>query len=350
MSLEKSILVDFERLKYPYTGLFSYAQGLGRELIKIKEESDHLTYFLPKKYKDVFGNKVNYLIQSPLQKVIFPESSRFDIWHSTYQGSPYYPRKSSVKIIQTIHDLNFIYEKSNDPGKLKLYTKKVQEGIDRADIITTISEFTMQEIEKYLKIGNQEKKVIYNGCDLIPYEGFEDPIIKPNGKFLFSLGTVLPKKNFHTLPALLIGNDYELIIAGINDSPYQIKIWEMARRFKVENRVKLIGPIPEDSKYWYFKNCSAFLFPSLTEGFGLPAVESMYFGKPLFLSDKTSLPEIGGDQAFYFRSFEPDHMREVFEKGMSEFDYQRTPALLRARYENFTWKKSAEQYLDLYRK
>jgi len=346
--MSQSVLIDLERLKYPYTGLYNFAENLGRELILQKDEKTHLTYFLPKKYEGSFGPDVDYFIQNPVQKFIFPFTGKFKAWHSTYQGSAYYPRNRSVKIIQTVHDLNFLYEKSHRPDKIKAQLKKIQAGLDRADSITAISAFTLGEIENHLRLGNQERRVIYNGCQVKTFEGFDTPGYRPERPYLFSMGTVLPKKNFHVLPALLVGNDYELVLAGLNQHPYQEKIWEEAARFGVRDRVHILGPVNEENKYWYYKNCLAFVFPSLAEGFGLPVVESMYFGKPLFLSDKTSLPEIGGDLAYYFRDFDPEHMRAVFESGINVFDIQLGPKLLRARYEFFSWKNAASQYLPLY--
>jgi glycosyltransferase involved in cell wall biosynthesis len=107
--------------------------------------------------------------------------------------------------------------------------------------------------------------------------------------------------------------------------------------------------VTEEDKYWYYKNCTAFTFPSLAEGFGLPVVEAMYFGKPLFLSSHTCLPEIGGDLAYYFdRDFDPEDMRAVFENGMNRYN-QELGIRLRQRACDFSWEKCAASYLKIYR-
>ena len=77
----------------------------------------------------------------------------------------------------------------------------------------------------------------------------------------------------------------------------------------------------------------------------------MTYGKPIFLSRLTSLPEIGGDQAFYWDNFEPKSMSELVRKGLAEYDkdpseYSRT-AMQRAA--SFDWGKAARAYLELYR-
>jgi glycosyltransferase involved in cell wall biosynthesis len=90
------------------------------------------------------------------------------------------------------------------------------------------------------------------------------------------------------------------------------------------------------------------MFPSLTEGFGLPALEAMYFGRPVFLSNLTSLPEIGGEEAFYWHDFEPASMKRCVEQGLANFDAQ-AGARVRARALSFSWDRCTDEYLALYR-
>lgn len=150
------------------------------------------------------------------------------------------------------------------------------------------------------------------------------------------------------LPALLVGNDYELVIAGLNDFPYTQKVLTEARKHGVESRVKLAGAITDEEKFWYYKNCLAFVFPSIGEGFGLPVLEAMQFGKPVFLSTATSLPEIGGAAAYYFNDFDPPAMQQVFEKGMNDYNnFQRKEKIIQ-HAAGFNWTAAAKAYLDLY--
>jgi glycogen synthase len=91
------------------------------------------------------------------------------------------------------------------------------------------------------------------------------------------------------------------------------------------------------------------MLPSLAEGFGIPVVEAMKFGKPVFLSNLTSLPEIGSDVAFYFNSFKPDHMLSVFNEGMTEYKRNGLANKLIKRGNEFCWDEKAAQYIDVYR-
>ena len=75
----------------------------------------------------------------------------------------------------------------------------------------------------------------------------------------------------------------------------------------------------------------------------------MKFGKPIFLSNLTSLPEIGGDVSFYFSSFEPDHMQQVFDDGMVEYQRNGLAKRIVARGNQFSWQEKAMDYLNVYR-
>ena len=87
----------------------------------------------------------------------------------------------------------------------------------------------------------------------------------------------------------------------------------------------------------------------MSEGFGLPVIEAMLMGKPVFLSKLTCLPEIGGPEAFYWDNFEANNMREVFENGMTVYESDPGKAeRIQQHAAQFSWEKAAKAYLDLY--
>jgi glycosyltransferase involved in cell wall biosynthesis len=106
--------------------------------------------------------------------------------------------------------------------------------------------------------------------------------------------------------------------------------------------------ISDAQKSWAFAHCAGFLFPSFTEGFGLPPVEAMQFGRPVFLSRLTSLPEIGGDVAEYFDAFDPASMRQVVERGLERSRAPGHADAIRAHAARFDWDRAAGEYLALY--
>lgn len=340
-----NIIFDCERMRHPYTGLFEYCVQLGKSLQTCTTADDRISYYVPKQYVHYF-EKQRCLIHKRFHKWFLPLTGHENIWHTTYQGSRYMQRNRTMKNVLTIHDLNFLYEKT--ALKTDKYLRKLQKNIDSADYIVTISEYAKNDILNYLKMNDKPISVIYNGCNVLEFPDYNAPVYRPAVPFLFAMGTVLPKKNFHILPCLLKNNDYELVIAGKGNDDYIQKIVEEAKKHNVADRVKLTGPVKNEDKYWYLKNCSAFLFPSLAEGFGIPPIEAMHFGKPVFLSTKTSLPEVGGQHAYYFNDFEPENMCGVFETGMSHYAQTNPRSLIIQHANQFNWKESAKAYWKVY--
>lgn len=342
------ILFDCERMKYPNTGLFSFCHELGSALVRKADACEMLYFYMPKELGRHFGPNACYVWQNSLHKFFLRETNGIDIWHTTYQSSPYRSRKKGMHKVLTIHDLNFLHEgKTKD--KQKRYLAAIQQNIDDADRIVTISQFAREEVLKYLDARGKQIHVIHNGASVREFPEFDSPRYRPARPYFFAMGTVLPKKNFHVLPRLLQHIDAELIIAGNINHAYCELIMAEAQLYKVADKVKVTGPVSDEEKYWYLKNCKAFLFPSLAEGFGLPVIEAMYFGKPVFLSDRTSLPEIGGDAAYYFHDFDAAYMQDVLEKGLTHHEHFQRADAVRKHAEKFNWNDAAAAYLDIYR-
>ena len=343
------IWIDTERLKYPHTGLYHFCMELGKALVQEKTDREQLSFYLPASKMGVFGKEVFYRKQIGLHKYQLPSTDSYQVWHSLHQGSQYFPFRRSIPVVLTIHDLNFLHQPGRGASYIKKSLAQLQQKVNRADRVVAISTFVLEELQSNLQINSDQTSVIYNGCNFSQLAPENPPLI-PDKPFLFTIGTVAVKKNFHVLPALLKGNDYWLVIAGIiHEEAYLQKIKQEAVRWGVEKRVIFAGAITDAQKQWYYQHCEAFVFPSIAEGFGMPVLEAMYFGKPVFLSTYTSLPEIGGSLAYYFTSFDPDDMRRTVEQGLEHY-YQTSPQqALQNHALSFSWLAAARQYLSIYR-
>lgn len=347
----KNYLIDLHRLRHnPYNGLYTFSCQLAEHLLDRPLSDEQFFYYLPAENFGFFGNKPNYLAHKRYHKLFQAGTGKFDVWHLTTGISQYRPFNRKTKVVYTIHDVNFLIEDPNNRKRNQRTLKLMQKNINRADHIVGISKSALEFAGQQLDFGKTPTSVIYNGYTVGEFPDFDSPVYKPAKPFLFSLSLVQPRKNFHVLPALLVGNDYELVIAGLNHFDYTRKIIEEAKRFNVEDRVKFTGPIDEKNKYWYYKHCEAFMFPAVAEGFGAPPLEAMHFGKPVFLSKLTSLPEVGGEVVYYFDSFDPAAMRSVFEKGMNDFNNHNRVTAIKQQAAIFNWNKTAQQYLEVYRK
>jgi glycosyltransferase involved in cell wall biosynthesis len=346
----KQVLVDMHRLKHnPYNGLYRFSKELGTAMSSLQDPDIKLHFYVPPHCFGIFGNRASYVTHRSIDKFYHFGTNKFDIWHATTTLSWYRPFNRKTKFVFTIHDLNFLIEEERTQKHKNFYLKRIQERVNRADYITYISEFSRQQALQYLHVGSKPWKVIYNGCNAPETNTFAQPKIVPAKPFLFSIGLFMSRKNFHVLPSLLEGNQLELVIAGVNDFSYKQQVLEAARQHGVQDRVRLVGPISDEEKFWYYQNCRAFLFPSIGEGFGLPIVEAMWFGKPVFLSTATCLPEIGHDVAYYFRDFDQESMKKTFEQGLRHYDETRPQEKIRQRAALFSWTKAAGEYMEVYR-
>ncbi|GAB3954934.1 glycosyltransferase family 1 protein [Spirosoma harenae] len=348
-----TLFIDAERLRDLNSGLGQVCLHLGQELVRQRPQDWELTCLVPKGKVGIFGETVAYKEASWPRKIWIP--GQYDIWHCLHQDSPYLPRQS--KLILTIHDLNFLERSDYSAGKKRLKLGRLQRVVNRATALTAISAYTASVIRENLRISTDKPlRIIANGVSVNPADAPTElskgsPIqsLGMSPYFLF-LGVIHPKKNTHTLlPLLEAFPDYHLVLAGPDGHSYAQHIREQAQKLGVSNRLLIPGAVDEATKLWLYAHCEAFLFPSLSEGFGLPVAEAMAFGKPVFISRLTSLPEIGGKEAYYFDDFEPENMAKTIDEGLR--DFAQNPLReerLRRRGANFSWSNAAQEYWSLY--
>ena len=338
------------RLKLnPFNGLYAFSENLGRSLAKMAGPEEELHYYLPREKFGFFGDRFAYENHRSIDKFYKFGTEKFDVWHATTTISWYRPFNKRTKFLFTIHDLNFLLEEKELVTRNKNLLQRIQRSVDRAAYVVCISNYSMRIAEEMLKMGDKPRCVIHNGCIINTFPDFDEPVYRPKRPFLFALGLVQPRKNFHLLPALLKDTDLELVIAGLDHYEYKRTIEAEIRKYGVEDRVHFTGGISEQDKHWYYQHCEAFLLPSFAEGFGLPVIEAMYYGKPVFLSRESCLPETGGDAAYYFNSFDPDDMRQTFAKGLAHYREHDPAEKIRRQAALFSWDKAAESYLQIYR-
>ncbi|KQM75070.1 hypothetical protein ASE74_03600 [Pedobacter sp. Leaf216] len=341
------VLVTFDSMKDANCGYFSFGKGLGDALIQENKGRFKLKFYVFKHTQYLFNGLVDLIYLSRLDRLFFKRKNDFDVVHLSDQTCRLKPGKVNAKKIMTVHDMNKVHLKFSKPHRIQVYLKKLGKLIAQCDRIVCISQFVANDVLHYFPEADGKVSVIYNGADkLISAEKYI-PSFVPQKPFLFTIGLLSVQKGFHLLPALLKENDFHLVISG-RETPHKQRILEEAEKYNCLDRVHITGAISDEDKAWYYENCDAFLFPSVAEGFGLPVIEAMHFGKPVFLSKFTSLPEVGGEVAYYFDNFEPEHMQDVFKRGMNDFlqNNRYNEAIMQA--EKFSWERAASQYLNLY--
>jgi glycosyltransferase involved in cell wall biosynthesis len=349
------IILDCDLMKHPHSGLYHYCLNLGEHMQKLihEENAGSISFYVPSAEKNTFGTESKTIVEKKsIWNLFNPFLRKCNIWHAPFQSGRIVPDKRKhpgIKVLLTIHDLNCLYEDKTAKER-RTSLEQTQKLVDRSDALVCISHHCKKDVISQIDTGNKPVHVIHNGTHHITV-----PPEKPSGympviPFLFTMGYVNPKKNFHTLVPLLKNSNLELVIAGRLDDPdYISNMKKQAEAMGVNDRLKMLGPVSEEDKAWYLNNCEAFLLPSLAEGFGAPVVEAMAFGKPVFLSNRTSLPEIGGDVAFYFESFEADHMQQVLKTGLNEYKKNGLSYRIISRGNEFNWELKAKEYLRVYR-
>lgn len=244
------------------------------------------------------------------------DAPRPDIMHVTHATPLCVP---GVPTIATIHDVIPIILPKATLEHLQHYRIIVQTIIDQAGHILTVSERSRADIVRLFKVDEKRISNIYQAVTLPEVfvsksqEDIERELdflqLKPDGYFLY-FGAIEPKKNIKRLieayrwaspkrPLIIcgaLGWDYEEDLKAINDSRYTQFVIQDGKIEKLDS-VRHISYVPVEQLVGLIRGARAVLFPSLYEGFGLPAAEAMLLGKPVLVSNSGSLPEIAGDAA-----------------------------------------------------
>lgn len=344
-----NIIFDCERMKYDETGIYHYCMQIGKRIGKRLRFGEHIIFYTPGTISPVWGRHIR---QRKMHKFFTPPLPARAIWHSTYQHSDYLPSaRQKVPVLLTVHDLNFMYDEELDPARKERYLENLQKRVDRSAMLVCVSDHSRKDVVAHCQLRGKPVHVIHNGSNELAAAALSDTSFRPAKPFIFSVGAIRRKKNFQALFELIGAEEQlELVIAGKpEEADYAQELRIMARDRGLGGRVHLVGKISEPEKSWYYQHCTAFALTSLAEGFSLPSVEAMSTGKPVFLSDRTALPEIGGDAAFYFSDFSARHMQQVFQTGMERYHTSEMADRIRERAGRFSWDFATDQYIELYR-
>ena len=230
------IILDCDLMHFPNSGLYHYCLNLGNEiakLIRLERYPIDYKYYVPESEVNSFDQRENCIIErKKFHKFFKPFLHGCNVWHAPFQSGRMLPGPNwkRGKILLTIHDLNALHEeKSKSDCQNSL--KHTQALIDRSDAIVCISEFTKQDVLENCDLGNKKIYVIRNGTHRV---SDLPSMLKPpsNRPFLFGLGYVNAKKNYHVLLPLLKENeDIDLVIAGhLDESDYIRGIYLQAEK------------------------------------------------------------------------------------------------------------------------
>ncbi len=304
-----------------------------------------------------------YVFETGVKEFTFAEQSKFlkqikdldaDLVHYAMIQQPIFYRG---KVVSTIHDLTMTWE--NNPArnhavhviKRMVYRWVIKIGAYKSVAIITPTEFVKKDVIRFTGQPAKKITVTHESADKIKEKA--EPFQKLVGKqFLMYVGRPSEHKNLDRLiEAFKVIKakypDLILALAGKKDFNYE----------QFEKRVKEAGVkdviftdfISEAQLRWLYENCAAYVFPSLSEGFGLPGLEAMIHGAPVVSSNATCLPEVYGDAALYFDPKDIDDMADKISKVLDD-ETLRVDLIKKGhtQIEKYSWEKMARQTLEVY--
>src|SRR5581483_12311440 len=262
-------------------------------------------------------------------------------------GKDHQPVLYRGRTVTTMHDLTTL--RFNNPSKNRLvfklkqavYRWVVKRVARKSNAIITPSQFTKDDIVRYAGVNPGKIQVIPLAADVITNqpEAFPGLVGK---RFIMYVGRPMPHKNlgrlieaFQKLQAR--HPDLNLVLAGKKDKNYA-NVEADAKRHGIKNLI-FTGRVSDGQLRWLYENCAAYVFPSLSEGFGLPGLEAMAHGAPVVSSDATSLPEVYGEAARYFDPRDVNAMADAINQVLTDKNLR--DGLIKRGYEQvkrYSWR------------
>ena len=258
------------------------------------------------------------------------------------------------KVVITVHDLAFKTLKGAFTWKTTLWKRAITPlSIMKASKIVAITNFADNELKThYPKMVKGKVEVVYNGFNNLSKENKSGVIENKNVRevlnkpYILTVSTISPRKNIDGLiRAFNLIKDKTncyLVIAGKNGWLYEA-VYNEVERLNLKDRIIFTGAVNDYELSKLYKNCSIFTYPSFYEGFGLPPLEAMSYGKKCVVSNKTSIPEVVGEAGIYF---DPNNIKDIafkIEEGLKlNADKEKINKVLN----KFSWEKCAKDIIN----
>ncbi len=282
-----------------------------------------------------------------------------DVFHSTFHPPPPTLRSSHPNCprITTIYDLIPVHLPwyRRQAGHWRMI-QRLCKDLNQDDWCLCISEFTRTDILS--QNANLDPKRVITTPLGVDEKFFRDQssiqINEQLPPYVLSVGTSEPRKNLEAAVAAIdrltdLGEpDIQLWLVGNQTRRSRNMILD-ATPARILDRVHFLGYVPDDRLIELYQRAIAFVFMSKFEGFGLPVLEAMACGVPVITSNTTSLPEVVGEAGI---QLDPDDVDGIADAVIRVRDGELRQQLVadgKARAAQFTWKRTAEQTLAVYR-
>lgn len=265
------------------------------------------------------------------------------------------PPMARVPRMITVHDLAFLTHPDTTTDALRRYLERVvPRQVERADRVAVVSEATKAAVKELLSVPEEKIVLARNAVDqrfrdATPLPGEDRQRLGLPDRYLLMLGTIEPRKNhlnaLRALEASGVGRDVPLVVAGRPGWGYEEAL-ALAEELQQKGMVRLLSYVPESDLPGLIAGATAMLYPSWTEGFGLPVVEALATGIPVITGTAPALREVGGPYARYADPANIDaiarHIQDVVEQDSTDDERQQR----REWTDQFSWDSSTASVFD----
>ncbi|HEV7779720.1 MAG TPA: glycosyltransferase family 1 protein [Chitinophagaceae bacterium] len=374
---------DAKRAYHNGTGLGHYSRSL---LQSISEHyPEHQYYLFNPKPSDVFkvkGPSLHEVLPQGLLNKTFSSAWRsswvkkdlqrlkIGLYHGLSHEIPLGIQGTGTRSVVTIHDLiHERYPEQYNAIDVRIYNKKFRYACQHADRIIAISQQTKKDIIDFYQTPEEKISVCYQGCN--PAFGItvtEEEKKRTREKyglpeqFFLSVGSIIERKNLlNVCKALfLLRNDITIPLIVIGEGgKYKQRVKDFIKQNGLESRVLFLSET-EAAKAPSFRSAADFpaiyqsaiamIYPSFSEGFGIPVLEALWSKLPVITSNTSCLPEAGGDAAYYVSPASAEEIAEGMRKIC--FDKQLAASMIEKGWQHaqhFTSQKHAEAVMNVYK-
>ncbi|MDW3191290.1 MAG: glycosyltransferase family 1 protein [Cytophagales bacterium] len=356
----KKVLINAMHLRGNFSGVHRYTEHLLRHMENSDLQIDSLQPIDRTTTSNLFPKTLPRLNRVWYEQIRMNRdfrSGEYGLYHATNYILPLFWQGPSVLTVHDTIALDFP-ELCKDETAL-YYGLMLRHSIEKSNRVLAVSEQVRQDIMRHAHIPKERIMVTQLGVDpAFKRRPFQEDLARvrkkydlPTSYFLF-VGNLEPKKNLsrlieafhHLLPQL--DESFQLVMAGQKGWKY-MDIFKTIERLKIQSRVRLLDYVPQKDLPALYHQASVFAFPSLYEGFGLPAIEAMACGTPVLISDRGALPEVTGGFA---RQVNPLDVHEISIGLFEQLTQSKQERLIDAQewVKQYQWAKTAEKTLTVY--
>lgn len=351
------------------TGVGRYIRNLLRELVLLNSPHTFVVFLLPDAFNEFRlpnsrweKQKADVHWHTLKEQLVMPELFRkahLDLVHIPYFTIPLLYTKP---YIVTMHDLTVLHHQTGKATTLPyiLYFLKwigyylvLRIGLSKAKHVIAVSKTVKKDLVTSLGIPSGKISVTYEGVDKLVVPGIKvkknNPSFKLKEPYFLYVGNAYPHKNLHVLIEAFAkfintarGKDFRLVFVGSDTSFYK-NLHSHVHTLACKDAIQFTGNISDEDLVYVYSYAHALVFPSLSEGFGLPALEAIQFGCPVVCSDIPIFHEILQEHALYFDPKSVDSLVSVLQKVSKKREVPGTQIL-----EHYSWKTMAAETLALY--